>query len=242
MSENGAEQAQATPPRQAGPWTRRDIIQIIVLMGLVAVFTATWRFTPLGEKLDPQHLADWAAPWRQNPFAILYVVAAYALFGFVGFPVTILLLAAVIVFGPWLAILYSFVGFQAHASTGYLLGRVLTKPTLLEHLDRKGAIRRILSRHGMLSVIILRNVPLGPSMVVNLLAGATRVSYPAYVAGSAIGMLPGLLIVGLGADRFLAVLRNPGPLSFIALGGAIVVMVLGVAWLRHRLRKHIDEP
>jgi uncharacterized membrane protein YdjX (TVP38/TMEM64 family) len=225
---------------QAGPWSKRDILQIVALLGLTAVLTATWTLTPLGERLDPKHLADWARPWRENPLSLLFVIVAYGLLGLVGFPVTILLLAAVLVFGTPMGIAHAFVGSLAHASSGYWLGRLVTRPTLLEHLDRNGAIRRILSRHGMLSVMVLRNVPIGPFVVVNILSGATRIRYLSYLGGTAIGMLPGLLVVGLGADRLLAVLRNPGPLSLAALGVTIVAIVLGVAWLRHRLKRAAD--
>ena len=240
----GAKAAPAAAIPSDSPWSKRDVIQIVVLLVLAAVFTATWTLTPLGERLDPKHLADWARPWRENPFALLYVVVAYGVLGFVGFPVTILALAAILVFGIPLGIAYSWVGGLTHATSGYWLGRLITRPTLLEHLDRNGTIRRILSRHGMLSVMVLRNVPIGPFVVVNLLSGATRIRYPAYVAGTAVGMLPGLLVVGLGADRFLAALRHPGPFSLAALGVTIVVIVLGVAWLRHRMRRvaSIDEP
>lgn len=241
----GAEAASAPGPiPRTGPWSRRDAVQIVALLLLSAAFVATWTLSPLGERLDPEHLADWARPWREDPFIVLYVVGVYGLLGLAGFPVTILLLAAVLVFGAPLGIAYSWIGGLAHANSGYWLGRLITRPTLLEHLDRNGSIRRILSRHGMLSVMVLRNVPIGPFVVVNLLSGATRIRYAAYLGGTAIGMLPGLLLVGLGADRLLAAMRHPGPLSLAALGLTIVAIVLGVAWLRHRMRHvaAVDEP
>ena len=118
----------------------------------------------------------------------------------------------------------------------YFLGRLNTKPTLLDHLDKAGTVRRVLSKHGILSVIALRTVPIGPFIVVNLLAGATRVRYSDYLAGTAIGLIAPLLAVTLGADRFLAALQDPGPKSLAALGITIVFVTLLVAWLRHRLR------
>ena len=237
-----ADEQQGAAQPAAGPWTRRDIAQIALLLGMTAVLTALWRFTPLGERLDPQRLAEWAEPWRADPFAIVYVVAIHAVLGLVGFPITILVLAAALVFGPGLGLLYSWAGGLANATSGYVLGRLLTKPTLIEHLDRKGIIRGLLARHGTLSIAVLRNIPIGPFIVVNLIAGATRVKYRHYVVGTAIGMLPPLIVVVLGADRLLAALRNPGPLSYAALAATIVCVVLGAAWLRHRLRHHGQAP
>lgn len=230
MGDEGATRA------SGGPWSRRDLVQIVVLLGLVATLTALWRFTPLGQHADPQRLADWAAPWRDDPAALLYVVAVHALLGLLGFPITVLVLAAVMVFGAPLGMAYSWVGGLANATTGYFLGRLITKPTLLERLDKAGTVRRVLSQHGILSVIVLRTVPIGPFIVVNLLSGATRVRYSDYIIGTALGLIAPLLAVTLGADRFLAALRNPGPLSFAALGLTIVAVTLLVAWLRHALR------
>src|SRR6185369_13197506 len=118
--------------------------------GLTAGLTVVWHFTPLGAKLDPQHLADWAAPWRHDPLALVYVLLVHLVMGFVGFPITILELAAVLVFGPVLGIGYSWVGGLVNATSGYWLGRLITKPTLIAHLDRQGTIRKVLSRHGIL--------------------------------------------------------------------------------------------
>ena len=227
-------------PAPAGPWSRRDLIQIIVLLSVVAGLTALWQFTPLGDRLDPQRLADWAAPWRDDPAALLYVVGVHAILGLLGFPITMLVLATVLVFGAPLGMAYSWVGGLANATSGYVLGLVITRPTLLEHLDRSGAVRRILARHGVLSVIVLRNLPIGPFIVVNVLSGATRVRYTDYILGTAIGIIPPLLVVTLGAQRFLNALQHPGPKSLAALAATIIIVVLALAWLRHRLR-HVAE-
>ena len=223
-------------PRPSSPWSKRDLLQIVVLLSIVAALTALWRFTPLGEWADPQKLANWAAPWRDDPAALLYVVGVHVVLGLLGFPITVLVLAAVLVFGAPLGMAYSWVGGLANATAGYFLGRLITKPTLLERLDKSSTIRRVLSKHGILSVIALRTVPIGPFIVVNLLSGATRVRYTDYLAGTAIGLIAPLLAVTLGADRFLAALQHPGPLSLAALGATIVMVTLLVAWLRYRMR------
>lgn len=224
-------------PAIVGPFTRRDIVQIGVLVLALIALTVTWRLTPFGQRFDPQRIAEWAAPLRDDPFALLYVVGTHAVLGLVGFPITVLVLAAVLVFGAPVGMAYSWAGSLANATTGYLLGRLITRPTLIERADKTGAVRAVLARHGALSVLVLRLLPIGPFIVVNLLAGATRVRYRDYILGSAFGVLPAIVAVTLGAQRLLAALRNPGPISMALLALTVTCVMLFIGYLRHRLKR-----
>jgi phospholipase D1/2 len=66
----------------------------------------------------------------------------------------------------------------------------------------------------LLAVIFIRVVPLAPFTVVNLAAGASRISIHAYMLGSLLGMAPGILAMVFFADGLLAAWRNPNTGNF----------------------------
>ncbi|MGB5233892.1 MAG: phospholipase D-like domain-containing protein, partial [Candidatus Macondimonas sp.] len=69
---------------------------VAVLLGL----TAAWRFTPLGEWLEPQQLRTTLESLRQLPFAPALLVGFFVLASLLMVPVTALIVATILVFGP----------------------------------------------------------------------------------------------------------------------------------------------
>jgi uncharacterized membrane protein YdjX (TVP38/TMEM64 family) len=78
---------------------------------------------------------------------------------------------------------------------------------------------------GVLAVAAIRLVPLAPFTVVNLVAGASEVRLATYVAGTLLGMAPGLLVMSALGHQFVRILSEPRPGEF-----AILIVVL-LSWL-----------
>jgi len=76
--------------------------------------------------------------------------------------------------------------------------------------------------------------------VVNLLGGAAHIPRTAYLAGTALGMLPGIVLYALFADRARKVIADPRPLSWAMLLFALLLIV-AVALLLRRLRGRTRE-
>ena len=83
----------------------------------------------------------------------------------------------------------------AAAAVAFLLGR-LFRPRLRRWLEKRDALQRnfafvdrTLADAGFRAMLLLRLIPAPP--IVNYLYGCTRVGFPAYMCGTAIGYLPG---------------------------------------------------
>jgi uncharacterized membrane protein YdjX (TVP38/TMEM64 family) len=90
-----------------------------------------------------------------------------------------------------------------------------------------------LSRHGVMTVALLRMVPVAPFSVINVAAGAIRIRLRDFLLGTAVGMAPGMAALTVFGDRVEALLRDPTPARVAMLAGALV-LVLGVTYLTDR--------
>ena len=150
-------------------------------------------------------------------------------------PITLLILATAIVFGPVSAFLYALAGSLLGAAVTFAAGRALGRDAVrrlaghrLNHLSRR------LARRGLLAVVAVRIIPVAPFTVVNLAAGASHISFRDFALGTALGMLPGIFAITLFSERVLAAVQQPSALTLATLG-AVVLGIAAAAWLLRRL-------
>jgi phosphatidylserine/phosphatidylglycerophosphate/cardiolipin synthase-like enzyme/uncharacterized membrane protein YdjX (TVP38/TMEM64 family) len=219
------------------PSAFRHVLKIIILIGVVTALAALWRWTPLGEWVDMAS-ARKAAEWmQQQPLAPLFVTAAYIFGGLIALPVTLMIMATVVVFGTWLGFLYALAGSWLSAMVVFAIGRRMGRDTvrrfagsLLNRLSRK------LSEKGLLTVITFRIVPVAPFSVINLIAGVSEIRWRDYALGTLIGMLPGTVAFVLLADRIAASLQHPDLGQIALLLASIALVGLGLVGLRRWIK------
>jgi uncharacterized membrane protein YdjX (TVP38/TMEM64 family) len=209
-----------------------------LLIAAVVSLAALWRWTPVGDWVDVESARS-AGEWiRRQPFTPVLVPLAYVLSGMVAFPVTLIIIATVIVFGPWWGVFYALTGSELSALTVFGVGRVVGRDavrrfagSLLNRLSQK------LSASGMTAVIAFRIVPVAPFSVINLIAGVSEIRFRDFAMGTFIGMLPGSIAIAFLADQIADTLRRPELDRFIALGvgaGLVIVVLTGLRKLMKR--------
>jgi phosphatidylserine/phosphatidylglycerophosphate/cardiolipin synthase-like enzyme/membrane protein DedA with SNARE-associated domain len=132
--------------------------------------------------------------------------------------------------GPFLGILYSTIGVFSGAAIFYGIGLALhTAPWL----DDFRAVRRAkeqlegIKRYGLWAVAMSRMVPSGPFMVVNLVTGLLGFSPSHFLAGSAIGLLPGIVAFSIFGEVIRNVFTDPSWTS-VTLFGAFILAYFGL--------------
>lgn len=226
---------------------RASILGRVLLVGaLLAFFVglgAAWRWTELGEWLAPGRLASVAESIKQLPGSPFVVIGAFVAGSLLVVPVTAMIAVTVLVFGPWLGLVYAFGGSVLGATVTYLAGQALGRETLRRvagsRLDR---LSQALGRRGVLAIVTVRILPVAPFTVVNLVAGATHISLRDFIVGTVLGLAPGIIAAALFIDRILAAIRDPGAGSFAVLGGIVVAVTVGMAILRRSLRRRHAAP
>ncbi|HWK97609.1 MAG TPA: VTT domain-containing protein [Pseudolabrys sp.] len=202
----------------------------VIAAGLVIVGLAmAWQFVPLA---DPKSVKEAFSDISGSHWAPVVVIGSFIVAGSLMFPVTVLIAATAAAFGPWAGFTYAFIGALASALTTYTIGAAIGQRTLQDLLGpRLNRIRQKIASRGVVSIAAIRLVPVAPFTVVNLAAGASAIPVFDYMAGTVLGMLPGMIMISAVGNQFARILTSPTPFDIAALVlavGAWVALSIGV--------------
>jgi phospholipase D1/2 len=187
-------------------------------------------------------LDAWLAPGSLRAIAEqlppLAILALYVLAALLLVPVTLLIVATAALFSPLEAGAYAFGGVLLSAAATYGAGRALGRHAVRRVAgSRLNEITRKLAAEGILSVAILRLVPIAPFSTVNAVAGASRVPLRDFLLGTAIGTAPLIALAIAFVDRAKAALANPGVASYAGLATLAAVIAAGALFVWRRFGK-----
>jgi uncharacterized membrane protein YdjX (TVP38/TMEM64 family) len=222
---------------------RRALARLIALAVLAILLLAFWRYSPIVDWANPEQLGLLLDRVSASPFAGLLVVSAFLLGSFVVFPVTALIAANGVAFGPWEGLIWASAATLIAASVNYLLARTLPR----QFVDRWFGpwMRRMGHRfesEAIVSIMIARNIPIVPFTLVNLVAGAARIRFRDYLIGTILGTGPTIVALTILGDRlrgawFAPTVLNVGLLILaIALWFAVALglQALSNRWISDR--------
>ncbi len=102
-------------------------------------------------------------------------------------------------------------------------------------------VSRQLGRRGILSVLIMRLLPVAPFTLVNLAAGASHIRFRDFALGTVLGMAPGIFAIALFSGQLARVLYAPDALSVGILAGLMLVIASAAAWSWRRFVRRAGE-
>lgn len=178
----------------------------------------------------------------QGPWSLPVAVLAFAVLAFVGVPQIMLIAAAVVAFGPVTGMTYSWVGTMVSSLVGFYLGRMAGARTL-ERFSGAGVARfvKLIARNGFFASFIVRLVPSAPFIVVNMAAGVTPMRVLDFTLGTAIGIVPKIVLTAFAGNSIFRVLRGEigkDALWLVVIAGAwIGIGLIARGWLRSRERE-----
>lgn len=210
--------------RQA-PYRGRFLLflKIAIAFSAIALIALVWRLSPLGE---PGKIAQSITAISDRPWAPLAVIAIFLLAECVAFPVTLLIFATIAVFGGWGGALLAGAGAMVSAIATYFVGQWMGARFLRRFIGpRINRVRRVLSDRGVLAVAAVRVVPAAPFTVVNLVAGAVGLRFFDYAAGTAIGLLPGLIAMSALGHQIATLFAQP------TIGGVALLLCFVFVWI-----------
>ena len=193
-----------------------------------------------------ENLEAWLQGYAGSPWAFAATVALFIAAAFIGAPQFILIAACVVAFGPWFGFAYSWVATVVSAGVTYWLGRGPTARLL----DRFGGrtlnrLKGFVGKNAFYASFMIRNVPSAPFIVVNMAFGATRASFPAYLLGCALGVLPKTALVAFFGGAVVSAVSGDGVWTSLILAGVAVVwlgLMLGVRELVKRRERAAGAP
>lgn len=207
---------------------------LLILVGL----TVLLRQPDMHHWLDPQSLSETGRNLLALPLGPLAVIGGYVVAVMLGVPVLVLITVGALIFSPWPGMAYALIGMVAGATVTYGVGRFTGAQTMDRWTKgRLALLSRHLQRRGLVTVMLVRAMPVAPFIMVNMVAGALRVRLRDYVLGTFFGLMPGTIMISLFMDRLTEAWRDPGVSSYVALAACVLVLIVVFWWMRRKLRR-----
>lgn len=208
------------------------------LLGTLVGITALaifWRFGPGAELVQGervQELISFAPGWWSG---IGLLLAAYLVGGLVMFPVLVLIVATGLLYGAWTGLVVALTGSLASAALGYGVGFALGRKTLRRLVGKRfDQISQALGRRGVVSITLIRILPVAPFTLVNFAAGASHIRFRDYLLGTLLGMAPGITAITLFSGQLRVVLASTDMTDLVVLGVILLAIVAAAIWFWRR--------
>ena len=183
-------------------------------------------------QVDQAEFFEMMASLSNSPWAIPVTIVMFCVMAFIGAPQWMLITGTVLAFGPWQGGSLSWAGSMASAMLGFGVGHFVGAERL-QKLDAK-LIKKLsaaVRKNGFMTSLVVRLVPTGPAILVNLAAGVSRMKFSHFVGGTAIGVIPKIIVVALISQGFISGLSGSlMAVVFAALAG----LAIFISWLARK--------
>ena len=206
---------------------------MLPILLLAALALVAWKL----RYFEQERLAAAAGYARHAWWFGLAFVAVFGVIMALPTPASPLLYAAGALFGLVQGSLLAWCGSMLGGAAGYWLARRAWADTAARLLGRNQyKLRDVREGKGFLVTLRFRLIPLVPFGVFTYAAGAVKVAFPAYLAGTAIGIIPYTIAAVFVGERVRAGLRGGGRSAFLV-AAAVMLALIGVSYLPTVIRK-----
>ena len=223
---NADDMAHLLVPEQERKGFHKQWLTVSAVLVFLIAMTLIWRFSPLADEINQDLISNLTETIKNLPFSPLLILLGFTMASVFAFPVTLLIIATVVTFGPWWGSFYALTGSLLGALSGFAIGQVAGK-SFIERLTGSALNRlsRRLAKRGILSIITVRIIPVAPFAVINLIAGASHIRLRDFVIGSVLGLLPAVITLALFSHSLIETLKHPEPDQFLILAGIIALVI-----------------
>lgn len=161
--------------------------KIILLVGFIGLLIGAFINKSYLNFTELTQLINDAGIWAPIVFFIIYVLLTIVLF-----PVTLLTLAAGVLFGPYWGTLYALVSATVGASCSFLIARYFAYELVQQRSPKM--VKKLIAgveREGWQFIAFTRLVPIFPFVLINYAFGLTQIRTATYTLTNFVFMLPG---------------------------------------------------
>lgn len=207
----------------------RVLLPALVLLSLASFFIIGALFDIESDAV--QDFMAWAAT---SPLSLVIVIGVFVGFGLVGTPQFLLITVTGAVLPPVMAFSYAWLATLISATLHFYMGRQFSDWIEAASGTRVGKLKSLIAQNGLVASAVVRNVPAGPFIFVNVVCGASGMRGHNFLIGAAIGIIPkaaALIFLGVNLSSYL---KDPTPerLAILVIVIGIVALVsMALAWL-----------
>jgi uncharacterized membrane protein YdjX (TVP38/TMEM64 family) len=177
----------------ANPMSKRTIWRLVLCLCVLIGLVVASRYLNLAGLLrDSLAWIRGLGPWAPIAFIAIYCISCV-----LAIPASILTLGSGFLFGILWGSVWAVTGAMLGAMAAFLVGRYLARDWVtkkIEGHEKFKAIDDAIAREGWRIVLLARLAPIFPYAVLNYGFALTRVSCRQYVIGTAIGILPAMIV------------------------------------------------
>ena len=185
-----------------------------------------------GGVIDKESVETFFQTLNESAWTLPLLFGIFFLAGLAAVSIKLLLVSATLVISPWAAFGCGFLGSLLSAVAAFYLGKVAGESILKKFFaDYIEKLSKKIQDRGVISVALLRLVPVAPFPVVNLVAGISKMKLRTFVGGSCLGMIPGMLGVVFVTYQAKSAYTDPTWQTwlYLALGvAALIGLTFGV--------------
>lgn len=203
--------------------TRSAVILSLLAFGLTVALLIAGRS---GGFVDLDALQTALADLRNSDQAFFIIVFVFCAGAFFGAPQFGLFAAVIAAFGPWQGGAYAWAATMVSSALTFWTGRLVGQRTF-QRLAGPKALKTaaFVERNAFTASAIVRLIPTGPFILVNMAFGASGARFAAFWAGTGLGILPKIAIVAFAGQTVFALLDGRPALAALALA------LLAFAWI-----------
>ncbi len=215
----------------------------IVIAGVVIALAVAAVLFLHGQGIDSKQAGEWLRSVRNHWWAPAAFIALYVTFNVLLIPATILTLTAGVVWGWLVGGLWVLAASTIASAVPYAIGRSGSRwaEALLER--RAASIHRALRNEGLISLLLLRFVPIVPYNILNYAAGLAGITVRDYLLATFAGTIPGIFIFTYLASSIASGLVSPRAafLRILVAGVLLGALALTSRFLAGRVRARVNR-
>ena len=197
---------------------------LILGAGLLGAVLVIFIMGKLGLLPRADTLNSWMETVAGSPWGLPALILVFCVGAFLGVPQFALIAAAVALFGPWLGFAYAWIANMFSGSLTFWVGRMAGEQAFRRYAGATAnKLAAFVGRNAFATSALVRNVPTGPFIMVNMAFGVSTAKYRNFALGMAVGILPKLALIAFAGQSLFAALKgNPGVAILAAITAAAI--------------------
>ncbi|MEO1475510.1 MAG: VTT domain-containing protein [Pseudomonadota bacterium] len=203
---------------------------LLVALTIVGLFIAAY----LGWLGDVEDLTTLPGRFAGSPWALPVTIAVFCAGAFLAIPQFALIAGAVFAFGPVLGFAWSWIAALVSGTMTFYAGRIAGEAPFQRYAgERLKRLTGFMSRNAFIASAVVRSVPAGPFLFVNMAFGVSGARWLSYFAGLAIGVIPKTALIAFAGQGILSAATG-SPLVGVAIACVAIVLWFGIGALARR--------
>jgi uncharacterized membrane protein YdjX (TVP38/TMEM64 family) len=226
----------AKPLLDAAAW--RAIGVTLAMLALVAAMLILGRLV-FGDEIA--HAVErWLGDAERAHWGLPAAVLVFCVTALFGAPQVLLIAACCVAFGPETGFWYAWIATAVSGAMTFLLGRWSGAPGLVKRFGGAtgGRFTKLIGGNAFLASFIIRFIPSGPFIVVNMAMAAAGAQLLPFLGGLVLGVLPKTAIVAFAGDGIMDALEGNLGAAAVAGVAAIGIWLVGVVAVRKFIKAH----